>query len=570
MKKAMLVLGCLVALVTYAPAQEMSVISGKLLGYDGKPMLKAHVHLFPFTWPDKPLHSIEVAPDGSFEIRFMETGLRYLRFTGANHQVRSIPLWIEKPIRERINVRLILYEYVDDFNQVKIIWNFNNLDFSTSRPMTKQANGTLVFEIDTTISAFTYQILGAAKNLNAPINGTQSDDLVYSGFLGYRSVVKVSDGKVKIIFDPKKLLRGKTGDEAVVQFDNPNSPQARFYALHHEQRRRIIDEYQAAKKAYSDAHNRDITGFSYDWSTTLTAFTKLIAKETNSALRQILLMQYLEIGRLGEHEKLDKQLIAQAFAEIPATSLLWSNEIISGSAPLMFDAASWLAPKGKYDDYLDEALEKHPDRSIRVGILRNKLEDAGVQGDTAKVRVFYNRMMSEFGDTWQAKSVKSKYDPNRAIMNSKKAPKFSVVSLDQPSATYTNESMKGKIYLMDFWAVWCGPCVIEMPNLHQAYEKLKDKNFEILSLSFDRIPEDVAQFRDGEWKMPWLHSFVAKGFDSDLAKAFEVRGIPKPILVDGNTNTILATGEDLRGEQLEKTLAKVLGDGTNMSNADKQ
>jgi len=181
------------------------------------------------------------------------------------------------------------------------------------------------------------------------------------------------------------------------------------------------------------------------------------------------------------------------------------------------------------------------------------------------VRAFYNRMMSEFGDTQQAQTAKSKYDLNRAIIKGKKPSAFSVTSMDQPGVAYNNESMKGKIYLMDFWAVWCKPCVEEMPNLHKAYEKFKDRNFEILSLSFDQIPEEVAKFRSGQWKMPWLHTFVEKGFSSDLAKAFEVRGIPKPILVDGNTNTILATGNDLLGERLEKTLARVLGEKTAMS-----
>jgi len=59
--------------------------------------------------------------------------------------------------------------------------------------------------------------------------------------------------------------------------------------------------------------------------------------------------------------------------------------------------------------------------------------------------------------------------------------------------------------------------------------------------------------------MPWLHAFVEKGFESDLAKRFEVMGIPKPILVDENGN-ILALETDLRGENLEKTLEKFLGD----------
>ena len=57
--------------------------------------------------------------------------------------------------------------------------------------------------------------------------------------------------------------------------------------------------------------------------------------------------------------------------------------------------------------------------------------------------------------------------------------------------------------------------------------------------------------------MPWLHTFVEGGFNSELAKTFEVLGIPKPILVSPK-GIILATEDDLRGPRLERTLSKYL------------
>jgi thiol-disulfide isomerase/thioredoxin len=149
--------------------------------------------------------------------------------------------------------------------------------------------------------------------------------------------------------------------------------------------------------------------------------------------------------------------------------------------------------------------------------------------------------------------------PNpRAVAKGKPVPEFSV-KLMNTGETVSNTSLKGKTYMIDFWAVWCGPCRGELPGLHAAYEKFKSK-ITVLSLSFDRTPTDVEKFRaNPATPMPWLHTFVEKGFESDLAKTFEVRGIPKPILVDAN-GIIAATDSELRGENLQKTLARVVGD----------
>ena len=97
----------------------------------------------------------------------------------------------------------------------------------------------------------------------------------------------------------------------------------------------------------------------------------------------------------------------------------------------------------------------------------------------------------------------------------------------------------------------------EMGNLHQAYEKFKAKNFEILSLSLDAKPGDVVKFRSAKWKMPWLHAFVTT--NKKVMSDFSVVAPPKSFLVDA-TGKIVAMQEELKGPQLEKTLVKVLGD----------
>ncbi len=147
--------------------------------------------------------------------------------------------------------------------------------------------------------------------------------------------------------------------------------------------------------------------------------------------------------------------------------------------------------------------------------------------------------------------------PGRPQPSVQPAPQFSFASLDDPGRTHTNDSLRGTTYLIDFWAIWCGPCRSEMPNLHRAYEKYKHRDFQILSLSFDKSPQEVTRYRQGRWKMPWLHGYVDGGFENDAARRFGVSGIPTPILVDP-WGRMIARGSLLRGSYLDHTLDRAL------------
>ena len=199
------------------------------------------------------------------------------------------------------------------------------------------------------------------------------------------------------------------------------------------------------------------------------------------------------------------------------------------------------------------------DAELKVKLLYNELMEAKFGNKPDRARVLYDHIVNEYGETKIGKFVKDRISRDPVIVVGKAVPAFSFASFEDSKKIITNESMRGRVYLIDFWATWCGPCVGEMENLHKAYEKFKGKNFEIISLSFDNQTEDVQNFRRKRWKMPWLHSFIEKGFQSETARQFEVLGIPKPILVDSN-GQVIATESDLRGENLEKTLARVLGE----------
>ena len=133
-----------------------------------------------------------------------------------------------------------------------------------------------------------------------------------------------------------------------------------------------------------------------------------------------------------------------------------------------------------------------------------------------------------------------------------KAPDFTLQTPD--NTTIALSSFKGKYVLVDFWASWCGPCRQENPNVVKAFNQFKNKNFTILGVSLD---EDKAAWQQAIMKdnLTWQHVSDLKGWNSDVAALYGVKGIPANFLLDTEGKII---AKDLRGNELVNKLAEVL------------
>jgi thiol-disulfide isomerase/thioredoxin len=100
---------------------------------------------------------------------------------------------------------------------------------------------------------------------------------------------------------------------------------------------------------------------------------------------------------------------------------------------------------------------------------------------------------------------------------------------DTAGKTITNKSLKGKVYVIDFWATWCGPCKQASPGMNELHKKYAKQGLVVLGANISDTPGSALKYKK---EHKYGYTFTTGG--EKLAQALGVQGIPAFFFVDRN------------------------------------
>ncbi|MEK6300885.1 MAG: redoxin family protein [Acidobacteriota bacterium] len=113
---------------------------------------------------------------------------------------------------------------------------------------------------------------------------------------------------------------------------------------------------------------------------------------------------------------------------------------------------------------------------------------------------------------------------------------------------------KGKVVLLDFWAAWCGPCRVEMPEVKRIRKKYSEDRLVIVGVNLDSNRAAFETYMKQE-ALPWPQYYDGLGWGNKLGRLYGVTAIPHTVLIDQDG---IIRGVGLRGAGLSSKIGELL------------
>lgn len=209
------------------------------------------------------------------------------------------------------------------------------------------------------------------------------------------------------------------------------------------------------------------------------------------------------------------------------------------------DAIVGIGKRGGIEGYYVMLLKNGEIRTAQLGVGMNRVEeghvtaevDLAISSDESLVatlelshytdsNTLFYRWPSENGEAGII-TIRRESGP---IQIGQKLPEFHVTSLDGKSVALSD--FEGKYVVINWWASFCAPCIIEMPGLNQLVEKYGDRNdLEFLAIAWDDVDRIITFLKQREFL------FTQTITNEEVTSIFE-ESFPRHVIIDPDGKVI--------------------------------
>lgn len=116
----------------------------------------------------------------------------------------------------------------------------------------------------------------------------------------------------------------------------------------------------------------------------------------------------------------------------------------------------------------------------------------------------------------------------------------------------------GKVYMLECWATWCGPCIAAIPHVNELHKKYSEKGLRVIGVNVwedgkDKVAAFVEDKGDG-MSYPVVYTGRGSAFENEWLKAAGVRGIPHAFLVRDGKLVLKTHPSQITDEVIEALL----------------
>lgn len=421
-----------------------------------------------------------------------------------------------------------------------VVGNFNNFDSRSGVKMEQRLDGvwnaTIETELDTVRYFVRFNSLVAGPGTNGRIVINDDAPGISEAFLS-EIVKNEADTEVEIEFDASHYNFGN--DESGFKITSDNSSDisgiAQVYTL-------MTDEY--INQLFATVSHQllgDEDRYEHDYDSYLTEL-----KQLEESFNHPKVSIAADLARFRFHREigLSKDDAISLLNKIEADSPLWMIHFTA-----LTDAVN-LAGLNNHIDLLESIVEKSSFESLRAEALYNLIRYHHQEENEEEWHSNFFELVSNYPDHFRTSYAYQNYAPEQPIAEGKALPYNEFNKLDGEGSINLYDIDESYL-LLDFWATWCGPCIADMPKLHELHELYEDKDFAIVSISVDDDPQRVFSLQN-KWQMPWYHGHEQQ--QSSKIREMGIVGVPQYILLGPDRRVLSNDQATLRGENFSEIL----------------